>query len=490
MEVFAGLARFLALALCLVHATAVLAAQSPDLAAKSERGKLAMAAGRYDEAAAVYADLARTLPTDAGILMNLGMAQSLAGRPREAVKSLERAVQLKPSLHPAWLFLGTAYLDVGDAASAVRPLVKAVATDPSSVKARRMLADAYLTLERFDEADRQLRRLTELDKNDAAAWYALGHSHEARARLAFDRLRQVSPESPYETFLTAEVLATEEKYDDAVEHYRVAAEKLAQLRADGLERIAEIYDHIGRPAEAAQARQKLESLPAPDCVRQKAACDVRAGRFTEAIAALRLRKDAESYYLRVRAHNELALDAFTRLEQLPPSAESHHFRALLFRNQGRHQESIDELKRAQTLAPDDRDIQRELATSYYFNRDYESAERLLERLVKLVPQSAELQFLYGDTLLQAQKPEHAIPPLEAAARANPGVLPGRAALARAYLQVGRQADAIPHLKAALETDEDGSLHYQLARAYQATGQPVLAKQMMAKYEAILKAKSK
>ena len=195
------------------------------------------------------------------------------------------------------------------------------------------------------------------------------------------------------------------------------------------------------------------------------------------------------YYLRVRAHNELALDAFTRLEQLPPSAESHHFRALLFRNQGRHQESIDELKQAQTLAPDDRDIQRELATSYYFNRDYESAERLLERLVKLMPQSAELQFLYGDTLLLAQKPEHAIPPLEAAARANPGVLPGRAALARAYLQVGRQADAIPHLKAALETDEDGSLHYQLARAYQATGQPVLAKQMMAKYQAILKAKT-
>ena len=434
MGVFIGQARFLALAFYLVQATALGAAQSPDLGAKSERGKLAMAAGRYDEAAAVYADLARALPTDAGILLNLGMAQSMAGRPREAIKTLERAVQLKPSLHPAWLFLGTAYLDVSDAASAVRPLGKAVATDPSSVRARRMLADAYLTLERFDEADRQLRRLTELDKNDAAAWYALGHSHEARARLAFDRLRQVSPESPYETFLTAEVLATEEKYDDAVEHYRVAAEKLAHLRAEGLERIAEIYDHIGRPAEAAQARRKLESLPAPDCVRQKAVCDVRGGRFTEAMAALRLRKDAESSYLRVRAHNELALDAFTRLERLPPSAESHHFRALMFRDQGRHQESIDELKRAQTLAPDDRDIQRELATSYYFNRDYESAERLLERLVKLVPRSAELQFLYGDTLLQAQKPEQAIPPLEAATRANPSY--PRSRRARACLPSG------------------------------------------------------
>jgi tetratricopeptide (TPR) repeat protein len=262
------------------------------------------------------------------------------------------------------------------------------------------------------------------------------------------------------------------------------------LRADGLERIAEIYEHLGRKAEADQTRQKIQALPAADCVRDKAFCEFKAGRFLETIRAVGLRKDAESYYWRVRAHNELALDAFTRLEQLPPSADSHKFRALMFRDQGRHQESIDELKRAQSLAPDDRSIQRELATSFYFNRDYESAERLFERLVKLEPKSAELQFLYGDTLLQAQKPESAIAPLEAAARANPKVLPGRAALARAYLQVGRQADAIPHLKAALEIDEDGSLHYQLARAYQAAGQPELAKQMMAKYEAMQKAKSR
>ena len=46
---------------------------------------------------------------------------------------------------------------------------------------------------------------------------------------------------------------------------------------------------------------------------------------------------------------------------------------------------------------------------------------------------------------------------------------------------------VPHLKAALTLDEDGSLHYQLLRAYQAAGQAELAKQVMVKYQQIQKA---
>ncbi|HEY4816030.1 MAG TPA: tetratricopeptide repeat protein, partial [Candidatus Acidoferrum sp.] len=60
----------------------------------------------------------------------------------------------------------------------------------------------------------------------------------------------------------------------------------------------------------------------------------------------------------------------------------------------------------------------------------------------------------------------------------------RKALARAYIAVGKASDAIPHLRAALAADEDGSLHYQLARAYQATGQTGLAKEMLEDYQEI------
>jgi Flp pilus assembly protein TadD len=60
------------------------------------------------------------------------------------------------------------------------------------------------------------------------------------------------------------------------------------------------------------------------------------------------------------------------------------------------------------------------------------------------------------------------------------MLAARAALGGAHLQAGRPADAIPHLVAAAPTDEDGSLHYQLSRAYQAAGQSEPAAQALRK----------
>jgi tetratricopeptide (TPR) repeat protein len=457
--------------------------QSGELAAKSKAGNDAMAAGRFAEAISIYTELAQALPNDAGILMNLGMAQSMAGRPRDAVKPLERAVKLQPTLHPAWLFLGTAYLEMGDAASAVRSLTKAVATDSRSLKARQMLAEAYLSLERYEDAGRELVKLTEIDPTSATAWYGLGQSHEARARVAFDRLRQAAPGSPYESLLTADVLVSQQQYEEALALYRSALEKRPGMRT-AHEAVAEVYEEEGHADRAAAERQTIKGLPAPDCVRNKAECEFRAGRYKEAVAALAERKDAEAQYWRARAHNELAVEAFSRLEQLPPSPESHAFRAQLYRSQGRHLESVTELRKAAQLTPSDRGIQRELATSLYLSRDYEAAEPLLHDLLKQESASAELSFMYGDTLLQAQKVEQAIPFLEAAVRRDKVFVDARVSLARAYLHVGRPADAIPHLKAVLETDEDGSLHYQLARAYQATGQPDLAKEMLAKYGAI------
>lgn len=448
-----------------------------------------MAAGRYDEAAALYAELSRALPGDAGLLMNLGISLTMAGRPGDGIGPLRRAAELQPSLHAAWLFLGSAYLDTGATQPAVEALTRALATDPRSLKARRMLADAYMQLEQYDAAARELEQLAAAEPSDAAVWYALGQSHEAGARMAFEALRHDGKGKAYTQLLAADVLVSEEDFAGAIDLYRDALESLPPMRAV-FEELADLYEHVGEAGQAAAVRKTLDSVSKEDCARNVPECEFMAGRYREALVALEARTDPEAQYWRARAHNELAAAAFATLEQLPPSAESHAFRAEQYRSQGRHVDSVTELRAAAKLAPADRRIQRELATSLYLSRDYQAAELLLADLVEQAPGSAELQFLYGDTLLQGQKLEEAIPHLESAVRGAVDFTDARISLARAYLQVGRHADAIPHLKAVLASDEDGSLHYQLARAYQATGQPELAQQMLVKYAEIEKTRRK
>jgi predicted Zn-dependent protease len=89
-----------------------------------------------------------------------------------------------------------------------------------------------------------------------------------------------------------------------------------------------------------------------------------------------------------------------------------------------------------------------------------------------------LNFTKGDILLSSQETAQAIPCLEMALKTDATLLPAHHALGRAYMLAGKPAAAIPHLQAALPIDQDGSLRYQLSRAYQAAGKMDLAKKTL------------
>ncbi|HSB61569.1 MAG TPA: tetratricopeptide repeat protein, partial [Vicinamibacteria bacterium] len=211
-------ARVASLACCLLAAGHPAALAAPaglppeDLAAKARQGKEAMAAGRFGEAAALYAEVVRVLPDEPGMLLNLGMALSMAGRPSEAVPRLEAALRLRPDLLPASLFLGAVHMELGEPARAVPPLQRVVAAQPDNQEARRMLAEALVALERYEAAAGQLRELADLAPQDPRAWYGLGRSYEGVARLAFEELQRSAPESHYLLLLVAEAMTSEGRH--------------------------------------------------------------------------------------------------------------------------------------------------------------------------------------------------------------------------------------------------------------------------------------
>ncbi len=109
---------------------------------------------------------------------------------------------------------------------------------------------------------------------------------------------------------------------------------------------------------------------------------------------------------------------------------------------------------------------------------------LLQKL--LVEQSAapDLNFMMGESLWRTQQPEKAVPYLITALKADPNLLPAHAALGMVDALLSKNAEAVPHLEKAISLDDDGSLHYSLARAYQAAGNSEQAKKTMQEYQQI------
>ena len=137
-----------------------------------------------------------------------------------------------------------------------------------------------------------------------------------------------------------------------------------------------------------------------------------------------------------------------------------------------------ELKSALTFAPGDPALTFELASAYYAARDYDQTIATLEPMLRARPDDPRLLQLTGFALLQLRRPDDAVPMLRRAAERDGSDDGTRLALARAYLQQGDFAAAIPLIESQLAGDQDGSLHVQLARAYRGIGQKEKAEALL------------
>src|SRR5579859_197096 len=117
-------------------AAALSAWQSEDLALQSQRDKEMMAAGKFEEAIPIYKRLTQVATGNPGLLLNLALAEHMAGREREAIPHFEAVLKTQPTLAPALISLGAARLALNQPELAIAPLQKEVAGDAANPDAR------------------------------------------------------------------------------------------------------------------------------------------------------------------------------------------------------------------------------------------------------------------------------------------------------------------------------------------------------------------
>ncbi|MBI1940552.1 MAG: tetratricopeptide repeat protein, partial [Acidobacteria bacterium] len=473
-----------------------LCAQSIDLAAESRRGSELLKARRYEEAIPLYSALLKAQPENPSFAMNLGLALHLVGSERKAIEQFKAVLRIEPSNVPAQLFLGEAYLTLGEPAKAIQPLESAIQAQPGNPDAREMIAEAFFSLQRIEEAADQFRTLTELVPENPRAWDGLRRTYEVLARVALEQLKRVAPESPQWLALVAQSHLVNQQYEMAFSLYRQALAKMPTLRGAHTA-LAEVYRGTGHPDWAAIEEMKEREIPPLDCFEldrsrstpggsltetavrapagrndgeQELECHFWAGRYQQVVALAKGIKTVESHYWLALSYNALSLQTFSRLTEMKPSPQLHQVVAKIYLDRKEYVKSAMEWQKALNSSPGDPRIQKGLAVALTLSRDLPKAQAILEDLLNREPDSAELSYLLGDTLLSSLQTEEAIGYLRKAVDLDPNLLPAHKALARAYLQVGKSDLAIPHLNAALPVDDDGSLYYQLAQAYRKTGQ--------------------
>lgn len=125
----------------------------------------------YDEVA-MYSDVILKSPEKARPYNNLGDALKKAGRIRDAVPYLERAVAIQPRYPDALNNLAMAYNSMGRRDAALDLLLTTLELEPDNLQARHNLALSYYESGMFAEAEKQYRLLLQFAPGTHEAAFA------------------------------------------------------------------------------------------------------------------------------------------------------------------------------------------------------------------------------------------------------------------------------------------------------------------------------
>ena len=183
----------------------------------------------------------------------------------------------------------------------------------------------------------------------------------------------------------------------------------------------------------------------------------------------------EASYWRARCYERLATAAYLSLFQVDPNSyRLHQLMGDSDAAKGNDGKAIEEYRLAVTLKPSLPNLRYSLGHLLWKDLKVGEARQELEAELPLNPRDAGALNYLGNTYLLEHQPDKALPYLSRALAANPQNPDIHRDLGTAYSELGDYAKAEVEFKIAVSADRDGSVHYKLAKVYQALGKKVRA----------------
>ncbi|MFY9853639.1 MAG: tetratricopeptide repeat protein, partial [Terracidiphilus sp.] len=241
-------------------------------------------------------------------------------------------------------------------------------------------------------------------------------------------------------------------------------------------RTAEEYYAGGEFAKCAQRLDVALEAKRADKLRLLAECSFFAGdneRAFNAAAALETLQphSPEAIYWLIQANERLAVQSLARFQELESnSPRSHVLLGDIYHQLEREDDAQEEYQKALTLEPGNPAALLGLTSAYLSGNKTEKAVETAQLALERNPDDPELNMVMADALVAMNQFAEAEPHLMKSLGAKPQMLPHvHALIGKVYAETGRTQDAIDQLNLGLSSDQNGAIHYLLARLYHKIG---------------------
>ena len=395
-------------------------------------------------------------PNRAGLHAEMGEVLLRAGKVNQAIREFDEELRLNPGNLRALVRRGEARLIQDNVDAALQDWEISLGIDVEQTERILGLRETGFgdsALEQLpDSAREKIQKLAEhlQTRNSPAAHLALAFLAEQNGNLSQARAESILAGLPY-TERTVSGICTEAEVDLALQREEFSkivpcADEILTSRASAELRIR-VASALLEAGHSDAALKALEGLPATD------------------------RVSAEAAYWRARCYERLATTTYLRLYQADPdSYRLHQLMGDLEAAKGDDAKAIEEYRAAIALKPSSPNLHYSLGHLLWKDLKVPEARVELEAELAMNPRHAGALNDFGNTYLLEHQPNMALPYLARALAADPGNLDIHRDLGTAYSELHDYRKAEQHLEIAISTDHDGSVHYKLARVYQALGE--------------------
>ncbi len=188
-------------------------------------------------------------------------------------------------------------------------------------------------------------------------------------------------------------------------------------------------------------------------------------------------RSTEVSYLRARCYEELSTAAYLKLFLTDPNSfRLHQLMGDLASAREDDTKAIEEYRAALAIKPSVPNLHYSLGHILWKNSDIDAARTEFNAELAITPGHAGALHDLGETYLMERNPAKALSFLERAVAAGGQGPDLDRDLGTAYAQLGDFRNAEKKYNLALSSDRDGSIHFKLAKAYQALGETAKASQ--------------